>query len=158
MSGAGSMSKIGLRRAERTDIDLLYKWANDPIVRTNSFNTEPIPYENHVKWFNRIMEDPNVLQFVLMDDELPVGQIRLNIDGREAEIGYSIGSEFRGKGYGHKILKLVADEVQKNHPEILSLIAKVKPENIASNRLFITEGYTTQFLCFEKMIGETDEL
>lgn len=156
MSGAGGMSKIVLRRAENTDIDLLYKWANDPIVRTNSFNTEPIPYENHVKWFNRIMEDPNVLQFVLMDDNLPVGQIRLNIDGKEAEIGYSIASEFRGRGYGHMILQLIGEEVKANHPEIDKLVAKVKPDNAASNRLFVSEGYIHEYTCYTQKIKRVD--
>lgn len=148
---------VFLRRAEKVDMDLLFKWANDPVVRSNSFNTEPIPYENHVKWFNKIMEDETVLQFILMDGDTPIGQIRLNIDGEDAEIGYSIGSEFRGKGYGHKILQLTANEVRTNHPEIRSLIAKVKPENKASNKLFVSEGYGLEYTCYTQKIKRVDE-
>lgn len=143
-----SKKNIYLRKATEEDIDLLFEWANDPVVRVNSFNIEPIPYEKHVKWFKKIMDDPNVLQFILMDEDIPVGQIRLNVNGDEAEIGYSIGNEFRGKGYGRRILQLVFDEVQKNHHEISSLIAKVKPENIASNKLFVSEGYGIEYTCY----------
>lgn len=139
---------VFLRKAENGDMDLLFKWANDPVVRSNSFNTDPIPYENHVKWFNKMMEDPSVLQFILMEDDIPVGQIRLNVEGNEAEIGYSIGSEFRGKGYGHEILKLVVDEVKERYTEIESLIAKVKPENVASNKLFESDGYDIKYICY----------
>ncbi len=144
---------VFLRKVEMDDMDLLFKWANDSVVRNNSFNSNPIPYENHVAWFNRIMEDPTVLQFILMDEDTPIGQIRLNVDGEEAEIGYSIGFEFRGKGYGHKILQLIADEVSKNHPEIRCLIAKVKPENKASNTLFEKEGYSMDYSCYSMNIN-----
>lgn len=143
---------VFLRKAEKDDMDLLFKWANDSVVRSNSFNTNPIPYENHVRWFKKMMEDDTVLQFILMDDDTPVGQIRLNIDGKNAEIGYSIASEFRGKGYGHRILQLVAEEVKTNHPEIRSLIAKVKPENTASNKLFVKEGYSMDYSCYSMRI------
>lgn len=143
---------IFLRKAEKDDMDLLFGWANDPVVRANSFNTNPIPYENHVQWFKKIMEDSTILLYILMDDDTPVGQIRLNVDGDEAEIGYSIGSEFRGKGYGHKILQLVVEEVHKEHSEILKLVAKVKPDNKASNILFEKEGYSMDYSCYSMKI------
>lgn len=34
------------------DCSLIYNLSNDPLVRSNSFNSEPIFYENHVRWFN----------------------------------------------------------------------------------------------------------
>ena len=139
---------VYLREATMQDMDLIYEWANDPAVRINSFNSEPIQYDTHVKWFKRIMSDESVLQYILMDDDKNVGQIRLNIDGAEAEIGYSIASDYRGKGYGHLILQLVAKEVKKKYPEIKILVAKVKPENIASNKLFEHEGYTLKYHCY----------
>lgn len=149
------MSKVFLRKAEKDDMDLLFKWANDPVVRSNSFNIDPIPYEDHVKWFNKMMEDETVHQFILMDDDTPVGQIRLNIDGEDAEVGYSIDSEFRGKGYGHKILQLISEEVQRNCHEIHRLVAKVKHDNIPSNKLFQNEKYRLCSLYYEKEIRET---
>lgn len=141
---------VFLRKAEKGDIELLFRWANDSVVRSNSFNTDSIPYENHVKWFNRMMEDSSVLQFIMMDDDMPVGQIRLNVDGDEAEIGYSIGTEFRGKGYGHTILQLIAEEIATNYPHIKTLVARVKPENIASKKLFESEGYEMKYSCYTK--------
>lgn len=157
LPGDGGMSKVFLRKAEKNDMDLLFKWANDLVVRSNSFNSDPIPYENHVKWFNKMMEDSTVPQFILMDDDMPVGQIRLNIENDDAEIGYSIESEFRGKGYGHRILQLVADEVRESYPNISTLIAKVKPENAASNRLFESEGYECEYTCYTQKTKRLDE-
>lgn len=142
------MSNVYLRKAEYSDMDLLFGWANDPTVRSNSFNTSSIPYDDHVKWFKKMMENDKILQFIMMYDTTPIGQIRLNIDGDEAEIGYSIAKEYRGQGYGHSILRLVAEVVDKEHQEIKYLIAKVKPENIASNKLFQNEGYTVQYTSY----------
>ena len=143
---------VSLRKATMEDMDLLYKWANDTTVRENSFNTEPIPYENHIKWFNKMMNDESVLQFILMEDDTPVGQIRLNIEASEAEIGYSIAADYRGHGYGHQILQLVKSEVKNHYPEIKTLVAKVKPDNVASNKLFQKEGYETQYYCYTSKI------
>lgn len=148
---------VCLCKVEEDDMDLLYRWANDPVVRNNSFNTETISYENHVKWFRKMVKDPSVLQFILKDDDMPVGQIRLNIVGENAEIGYSIGNEFRGKGYGHIILQLIAQEVQVNYPEIKKLVARVKPENAVSNSLFKTEGYCLEYMSYTLNVQNENE-
>jgi hypothetical protein len=38
---------IKLRQASEKDGRLIWKWANDPDVRTVSFSTETFPYEEH---------------------------------------------------------------------------------------------------------------
>lgn len=139
---------IFLREALQSDIDLLFEWTNDPIVRKNSFQTEKIPYNTHREWFDRMMENKNIVQYILMDGEEPVGQIRLIIDGDEAEIGYSISAIHRQKGYGRLILQLILEEAKHRYPEIKTLIAKVKPTNIASKKLFESEGYDMKYSCY----------
>ncbi len=139
---------VYLRDAVQSDMDLLYAWANDPTVRKNSFNSGTIIYEEHVGWFKRTMEDEHVLLFILMDSDIPVGQIRLNVEDDVAEIGYSIAAEFRGKGYGHKLLQLTVKKVQEDYPQIERLIAKVKTENTISCNLFEREGYEKTYSCY----------
>ena len=39
-----------LRLAEMEDMDLLFTWANEEMVRKNSFSTRKITYEEHVIW------------------------------------------------------------------------------------------------------------
>lgn len=146
-----------LREAKETDMDLLYHWANDPDVRQNSFNSDSIPYKEHVSWFNNMMANTSVLQFIMMDEGVPVGQIRLTINNDEAEIGYSIDKEYRGKGYGHSILKLVKIKITEQYPNIKKLVAKVKPENDRSNKLFRSEGYETKYLYYVFTIGGDKE-
>ena len=86
---------LQLRRAEHADRDLLFGWANDDAVRANAFHTEKIPYEKHVVWFDKMMADASVHQYILCDGGTPVGQIRLNVEGSEAYVDYSIAADQR---------------------------------------------------------------
>lgn len=129
-------------------MDTVYEWANDPATRAASFNTAEIPYETHVRWFSKVLDSDDVILFILMDDNESVGQIRLDIDGGDAEISYSISPQYRGKGYARIMLRLLKREVEENYRYIDSLIAKVKPDNDKSLKLFETEGYKKEYCCF----------
>lgn len=129
---------IYLREATTEDRDLLYEWANDPETRRSAFATEPINYEDHCKWFERIVADELERQYIMMNDDIAVGQVRLTLDDDAAEIDYSIAPEKRGLGYGNIIISMIKDKVHNELPQINRLIAKVKPKNIAS------------IYCFEK--------
>ena len=146
------MSNLYLRKAELADLDMYYNWANDPVVRSNSFNTEQIPYEDHVIWFNETINRDDVALFVLMDDDMSVGQVRINISDAVAEISYSIASEFRGKGYGSKIISLLMEKIRTDVPYIKTVKARVKPENEASKRVFEREGFVAKETVFERRL------
>ena len=138
---------LRLRKVCQADRDLLFQWANDPTVRKNAFHTEQIPYENHVKWFEKMMSDDSVHQYILCDGDVPIGQIRLNVENQEAVIDYSISAENRGKGYGSKILRLMQKQVaQDKITSITKFIGQVKYENTASARAFERCGYSRQEL------------
>lgn len=143
------MSNLYLRKAELSDLDLYYEWANDPAVRRNSFCSELIPYEDHVKWFNRSLNEEDGHLYVLMENDVPVGQIRINISDAVAEISYSISSEFRGKGYGRKIVALLIEKIKKEIPNIKTISARVKPDNEASKKVFEKEGFNMKEVVFE---------
>ena len=70
-------SNVYLRQAGREDVEIFFKWVNEPAVRANSFNTEPISWESHQKWFETALADDGVRIYVLMQDSIPVGQVRL---------------------------------------------------------------------------------
>ena len=133
--------QLYLRKGTEEDLDLIYRWANDPVTRANSFSTDPIPYQDHVNWFHRMLNNPDRILYIMMADTKPVGQIRLDMEGEEAEISYSIAPKERGKGYGQKIIKLICEEVQKNMPEVLTLVASVKEANLASQKCFLSNGF-----------------
>ena len=132
---------IYLRRADREDVELFFRWVNEPAVRENSFNTETILWENHQKWFETALADDSVRIYVLMQDSIPVGQVRLVFEDSKWQISYSIVSAYRGQGYGKIILQLAENELIKDGHAGDNLFAEVKADNIASQRIFIRLGY-----------------
>lgn len=126
------------------DCDLVFSLSNDPLVRACSFNTKPIEYEQHCKWFEKTCADSNTLFFLIFDGDNFVGQIRFNRDSEQSTeciISLSITKEFRGKHIAGEFLELGINELKKNWKNIKSVIAEVKDENIASNKLFEKEGF-----------------
>ncbi len=137
--------EVYLRDVTELDRELLYRWANDEDVRKNSFSTKRISYEEHCEWFAKVMQNEYCKQWILQAGEEPVGQIRITIEGENAEIGYSICAEHRGVGYGKLLLELARRRVQMDLPNVKKLIARVKPGNIASLKAFESCGYKTIF-------------
>lgn len=138
---------LSLRKVNAEDVDLLYEWANDATVRQNAFHTEPILYENHVKWFAKTLADKSVHHYILCDGETPVGQIRLNAVNGVAVIDYSIGAQYRGKGYGSRLLALVKEQIALDKiSDVTKLVGQVKYENHASARAFEKCGFVQKKL------------
>lgn len=46
------------------DCDLLFEWANYPMVRQNFFSTKAITYDEHVNWFRNIMERKDCVEYL----------------------------------------------------------------------------------------------
>ena len=126
-----------LRAAEASDMMLLYRWVNDPIVRKSAFQSKAISLKEHKAWFHNALQNPNVQIFILMDGEEAVGQVRLTVEHEEQTIDYSVDAGKRGSGYGMKLLALMEDVCLPALP----LVGKVKIGNVASCRLFEKLGY-----------------
>lgn len=132
---------VYLRRADSDDVELFFKWANEPAVRANSFNMEPILWENHKTWFGKVLADGGTCMYVLMEDNLPVGQVRLALKDSKWQVSYSIDVSYRGRGYGKIILHLAENELARDGHVGETLFAEVKTDNIASQRIFVKQGY-----------------
>ena len=153
MPDLSNKTKRFLRKAEPEDVNLLFQWVNDPETRQNSFDSHTISYEEHENWFNNMMQNPNRIQYIMMDGDVPVGQIRLDISGDEAEISYSIAPDKRGKGYGKQIISLSKKVVLDNYPVVRKLKAAVKSQNMASISCFESNGFSERY-CKDHRIYE----
>jgi RimJ/RimL family protein N-acetyltransferase len=135
------MSEAYLRKADYSDMELLYKWANDPETRANSFSPGPILFDDHQKWFGEKMNSANTLFFICHCENKNVGQVRLDIMHGIATINYSIDSVFRGKGYGSRMIVMVEKIICDDYPGIKKIQAEVKYGNEASQTIFRKLGY-----------------
>ncbi|MDY3298072.1 GNAT family N-acetyltransferase [Selenomonas sp.] len=135
------MTRLQLRPAREDDMMLYFAWVNDPIVRKNAFQSEPVNLATHRTWFAQALSRNDVSMYVLEADDVPVGQVRLTWQGTTALIAYSVAAEHRAHGYGKALLELVEKKVSVG----TCLLGQVKKENVASRRVFVSLGYEESY-------------
>jgi UDP-2,4-diacetamido-2,4,6-trideoxy-beta-L-altropyranose hydrolase len=65
----------------------------------------------------------------------------LNCENGTGVISYSIAREARGQGVGSEIIRLIEEKAKKTRPRLARLAGDVKPDNLASQRIFEKNGY-----------------
>ena len=141
---------------------LVWEWANDAVVRANSFTTAPIPWDEHARWWLGKLAAEDSRIWLLYEGERPVGQIRYARDGTgTAEVSFSVAADARGRGLGTALLRLTAP-LARRELGVTDLIGLVKVENEPSQRAFDQAGYTrvgpvvvhgTECLRFRSRVG-----
>jgi RimJ/RimL family protein N-acetyltransferase len=133
---------LTFRRATLADVKLYFDWANDSIVREQSFNSNVIDFESHKKWFETKLEDDSCMMLLFQNEEKQnVGQIRIQKENeKEALIGISIAEEYRGKGFAKEMLLLASDFFLENNEGYL-IKAYIKEQNRSSKQAFEKAGF-----------------
>jgi UDP-2,4-diacetamido-2,4,6-trideoxy-beta-L-altropyranose hydrolase len=135
------VGEVRLRRVNAKDRKMLWEWANDPEVRGASFSTAAIPWETHVGWFSQKLENPQSLMLIAEDIQGgAIGQVRLDIEGREASLNISLAKEKRGRGFAVPAIEAAVRALFAER-DCDRVHAFVKPGNIASARAFIAAGF-----------------
>lgn len=130
---------ITIRKVEKEDMMLIFKWSNDPLVRQNSFHPKPIIFEDHKAWFNKKLNDINTLFLIAAYNNQDAGIIRFQTEENHAIISILIGDNFRGKKLSASFLReSVKYYFKKNHLPIFSYI---KLGNQASIKAFQKAGF-----------------
>jgi UDP-2,4-diacetamido-2,4,6-trideoxy-beta-L-altropyranose hydrolase len=138
--------RLFLRPAAETDMELFLTWANDPTVRVNCYNPDPIALDNHKKWFSAKLASEDTLMLVLEVCGMPAGQIRYDRTGDVADIGFSIDRRFRGLGLGQRIIEAsITRAFEKLNVSMLR--AEVFQSNSASQSAFVKTGFELAETC-----------
>ncbi len=139
-----------MRKVRIEDAGLLFEWRNDLEVRENSFTQREIPYIEHVNWLKNVLLNPKIFNFILMNLNETVGQIRIELEEKMGLINYSISKKYRRQGYGKTILLLAEEYLKKDIQIDIVLLGLVKKSNIASQKAFLSSGYicVEQAQCF----------
>lgn len=134
---------LEFRIAVEDDLRKYYEWANERVVRENSFNTEPIMMDDHWKWFLNKVKDPKSLLLLAVSFGEDVGQIRFDqVAPIEYEIDFSISPIHRGRGLGAKMIRFGVNELKQYDANVKRVTGKVKEGNISSIKSFVNAGFT----------------
>ncbi len=130
-----------IRHAEPTDALLLYRWANDPIARSNSFHKDPTTWPNHLKWYAARLSSPDTRIWILERETRPLGLIRYDrITPDTASISFQIDHPYRGQGMGSLLLQLTAPKACQEL-QVSTIEGTTFATNEPSARAFLKAGF-----------------
>lgn len=141
LPGSQARPAVSLRPATIEDAEQMFMWQTHPSTRRHSFNPAPPSWTEHLRWLSARLADPRCLFRVILLGDRPAGTVRLDrrtVPGcpRGYEVSIAISPDCRGSGIGKAALTLAPQLV--GH---VPLLARIKPENEASRRLFAACGY-----------------
>lgn len=133
---------LTLRPAELADAELLRRWRNEASTRAQSFDTDHVAPDDHLRWLRQRLADVVATRIWIGEvDGEPVGQVRVVRIGEDlGEISVSVDTAARGRGLGASI---IAAGTARAAVELAltSVDATVKGSNGASLAAFRSAGY-----------------
>lgn len=133
------------------DAELLLSWANDPDVRSQGFNPEPIALATHMAWLERRLAASDELFYLVSHAGVLIAQVRFsaktdcqNLVRRSgAEIHVSLAREARGQGLAASVLQAAIGEALASPiaAKWQFVDALVRCSNLASSLSFRRAGF-----------------
>lgn len=136
------MVDIRIRSAKKTDSKDIFEWRNDEITRKMSNSPKIIEWENHSRWFSSSLDSKSRILLICEDDcSEKIAIIRFDISESNSVISINLNPTQRGKGLAKSCLSRSIEFFSKEYVEIKYLIAKIKEDNIASQKTFSGVGF-----------------
>lgn len=145
-------SDIEIRVAKQDDAEKLFEWRNHPTVRAASRKPDVINREDHQKWFASVLASPDKLLLIGQREGLPVGVVRFDIQGDEAEVSIYLVPDIKQPGQGLELLLSAEHWFAANRPKVNKISAYVIGGNERSQRLFLGAGYQVESTSYSKRL------
>jgi UDP-2,4-diacetamido-2,4,6-trideoxy-beta-L-altropyranose hydrolase len=143
---------IEVRPAQQEDCQKLFEWRNHPSVRTASLHSELITRETHEAWFSAVMNAPDRFLLLGYKADVPLGVVRFDIQGAEAEVSIYRVPERLQPGRGRDLLKRAEEWIFTHRPDVLAIRARILGANERSQRLFSEAGYQLESSSYLKRV------
>ena len=136
--------EIKIRFAEKEDCEDTYGWHCDPLSRAMSFNNYMPSFEEHRDWLKASLSKVDCQIYIGEVNSIKIGVCRFDLNKLDSTVAVSINMNpaSRGCGFGKKFLASCVQHYQKKQNNIL--LAKIKPENGASLKIFKASGFTVK--------------
>jgi RimJ/RimL family protein N-acetyltransferase len=134
------INQIIIHSASIDDMQLIFDWSNDDLVRKQSYQTEKIRWEDHKKWYQQKINDNNSLFLIAKINNMPMGLLRFDLQDEFAIIGVSIDKHFRGKSLAVPLLIAGTNYYFNKFDKPVK--AYIKKTNTASVNAFANAGFS----------------
>ena len=139
--GGTPAKRVTLRPATPEDCRQVWLWRNDEGTRAASFDTSPISFETHERWFHESLRHRDRHVYIVLVDGQEAGVVRLDVAGARGIVNIHLAPEWRGRGVGPRTLAALED-VAFGSLHLTRMEAQVKPGNAASLAAFQKVGFT----------------
>ncbi|WP_166222450.1 UDP-2,4-diacetamido-2,4,6-trideoxy-beta-L-altropyranose hydrolase [Pseudomonas atagonensis] len=149
---AGAVLKV--RPATLEDAQLLFDGRNAEAVRRWSLDAGIIDWAQHLDWLNASLRNPQRLLLIAEADDGPVGVLRYDLRGFDAEVSlYLLQGRF-GLGWGRALLARGETFATAHWPHMHAITAQVLPANQASLNVFRDAGFTQSACAFTRVLKD----
>lgn len=134
-------NNIKLRPVAHEDREMIFNWRNMPFLVNLGSSGKTISWQEHCKWFDKVMQDKNIKLFVIQQNSTPIGQLRYDLNGtNEYTVTIYVLQEYTGKGIGPIALRKGSSIMLEMSKQNV-LIAFIKDSNKASISAFLKAGF-----------------
>lgn len=150
--GSLGCADVEIRVATPDDSPKLFEWRNHPAIRSVSRSTGLIDWESHQKWLTSVLANSGKVLLVGQRQGLPVGVVRFDMRGDEAEVSIYLIPGAKLSGQGQDLLRSAEQWLSRNHPGVCKVCAHVLGGNERSQRLFLDAGYQVGSTFYSKRL------
>lgn len=110
---APALHECELRPADRSHLELLFAWRNQPRMREAALDDHEIRWDEHLAWWASVERSPHRRVLVFHQRGAPHGRVQLDVDEhqRHAQWGFQIGAPDAPAGSGTRMGALALDHV-----------------------------------------------
>ena len=129
--------QIKMRRARKTDIEIVYQWQCNKNTRRYALNPSIPTFSEHESWMSNKIMDIKHYFYIIELEGVRVGAVRLDrLKAREYVVSIFISPDYYGKGLAKQALSYI-DYIHGH----VTIHATVLKENMASQKLFLSADY-----------------
>ena len=132
---------LGYRPARAEDSERQLAWRNDAAVREASWQRDEVTLQEHDRWYRGVLEDPARTLLVIEGTGGPLGSVRFDLAGEEAEISLMLDPASRGRGLGAKAIREASELFLAAHPGAARIRAELRADNAPSRGAFARAGF-----------------
>lgn len=141
-SMANKIHCFRIEKANKADESFLFCSRNIESIVALGASGRTVSWEEHVRWFDSILQSSSVVLYVVFHEMERIGQVRFDsVTEHTARISIYLIPDYIDKGLGSKVIKESCVLLRAERPDISSIEAEIRSSNVRSIKSFERAGF-----------------